>query len=298
MSITSPPTPYNEAISPPLHASANRATIQAMDENRTSNDNLNDTPPADNISNAPLSIDLDSLNIDAALAALGSLTDVIAEREAEEAREAARQAALKADAEEREAAARAAAEELARWKASYHMARPPMVKLGRGRIASVLPGVALMALGTYLTFAYTLGQPPEPALLAALFAGWGALALLAYWLTAERWASGALFGALLIISAGSVTAHLLLNAQTVSVPLYAAAFGAALALTGVLTRPIQGPLSVIGLAVLISSGLWLILESSGALSSALRDGLAVAAPFVLAVALILLLLPLIFQRRP
>jgi hypothetical protein len=267
------------------------------EQNRTPNDNEHDTLPTDSAPDESLSVDLDSLNIDAALAALGSLTDVVAEREAEEAREAARQAALKADAEEREAAERAAAEEMARWKASYHMARPPMVKLGRGRIASVIPGVALMALGAYLTFAYTLGQPPEPTLLVTLFAGWGALALLAYWLTSGRWAGGALFGGLLIIGVGGVTAYQLLNAQAVSVPLYAAAFGAALTLVGVLARPVQSPLSAVGLAVLISSGLWLVLENVGALSTAVRDALTTAAPFVLALALILLLLPLIFQRR-
>ena len=299
MSITAPREPYNKVISPPLHASANRATIQAMndEQNRTPNENEYDTLPTDNVPDESLSVDLDSLNIDAALAALGSLTDVVAEREAEAAREAARQAALKADAEEREAAERAAAEEMARWKASYHMARPPMVKLGRGRLASVIPGLALMALGAYLTFAYTLGQPPEPALLVGLFAGWSALALLAYWLTAGRWAGGALLGGLLIIGVGGVTAYQMLNGQTFSLPLYTAASGVALLLAGILARPSPPPLSVAGLGMLISSGLWFVLQNNGTLSPALRDGLTTAAPFVLAVMLILLVLPFIFQRR-
>lgn len=262
---------------------------------------LTDAPDAadsDESASDEYHLDLDSLNIDAALAALGSLTDVVAEREAEAARETARQAALKADAEEREAAARAAAEELARWKASYHMPRPPMVKVGRGRLASLIPGLSLMAIGAYLTFAYTTGSPPEPALLLGLGVGWVALALLAYWLTAGRWAGGALFGGLLIIAVGGVTAHHLLNALplTFLLMLYGVAVGGALTLAGVLARPAHGALVASGLAMMIGSGvLWAARE--GVLPAVLIEWASLAAPYVLIAALVLFLLPAVFKRR-
>jgi hypothetical protein len=187
---------------------------------------------------APLDID-----IDAALAALGSLDDVMS-----------KQAAAEAAERERIEAERRAEEEYRRWAESYRFARPGMARVQAGRPASIVPALGLMALGALLTFGSALDIPPvsaqQTAALALLIAG---ASLLSYWLTARRWARGALFSGLCALGGGVLVGlpTVSLLALPVSAPWMV--LGAALALTGGLSRPTSGTLAAIGGMVLVAS---------------------------------------------
>lgn len=154
------------------------------------------------------------LDIDAALASVASLSDVIAEQEAEEAAERAR---------EREAAV-----ERRRAGATFH--RPPVMTLRRGGLASVVPALGMIAAGAWLTFALSTGAP-STGLVAVVLAALLGLTLLAYWLSSERWLNGALFGGLSLLFGSGVLVFLAQTNDPAGWPLLLVAVGAALALS-------------------------------------------------------------------
>lgn len=240
------------------------------------------------------------LDIDAALSALGSLGDVVAEQSAGIAAEQARIAALKADEEERQEAARVAAEAYARWKESYHMAHPPSVRLQRGRLASVLPALLLIAAGAYLTFALTLPDVPLPqGYVPAILCGVGGLVILSYWLTSGRWARGALLigsacAGLAVVLAYTEATGGTLATQGAALVIVA---GAAVTLTGALGRPRHGATVAVGLALALAGGAGLAMQS-GVVPGSLAALSATIAPFVLGGALALAALALVLRRVP
>jgi len=181
---------------------------------------------------APLDFD-----IDAALAAIGSLDSVMSE-----------QAAVEAAEHERLDAERRTEEEYQRWAGSYQFPRPGMTRIQTGRPASFIPAIGLMALGALATFGSTLNLPVTPTVLWALALGVVGLAWVSYWLASKRWARGALFLGLIAVG-GAVC--LLLPALPALVPLIV--LGAALVLTGLLSRPTSGGLSALGAGVVIAS---------------------------------------------
>lgn len=215
------------------------------------------------------------VDIDAALAAVATLSDVAAEREAGEDALAQRP--------------------VARTPASLP-SNP--VRLKRGSLASLIPAMILIGSGVLLTLATTSGQtiPVEWIAFGALAAA--ALLLLGYWLSARRWAPGAFFFALLLIlSAAAMYAITIPNGIGVTgAPLLIVATGAALMLTAVMTKP---PLrrAILPGILLVLAGLAALALTMGMLDSGL---LTVAAQYawVLPIVLVVLwLLPVIFRRR-
>jgi hypothetical protein len=237
-------------------------------------------------------------DIDAALAALGTLPSVVAEREAEEAAERAQLAALKADEDERREAARAQAELQERWQAAGQMVRPPLMRGQHSRTLRAAAGLVLIGAGAALTFLFTLEQPYDPLLPTFIVGGGAVVLLLVYWLVSGRWSRGALFAALTLAAVGGL---IYFNRQTdtnwtANWPLLLAGLGAAAFFTGLLARPLHLAASMTGLAVAFGAVV-IYVASRGQVSPALVSGVTLIAPYVLIVLAILALLPLVLRRR-
>lgn len=222
----------------------------------------------------------DSLDIDAALAAVSSLSDLMAEREVQEA------------AEQREIIAeQQIQQERVQRQASYVFPRPAAIKLQPGSPASVIPALLLIAAGAYLTFALTLSDtPPAPGLVILMMSGVAGLTLLGHWLASGRWARGSLFAGLLLPGIG---AALYLSASLPVWFVMTGVLGLAILLTGLLAKPASGRLVAFGLATLIGTGVLLAINGNLVLTDIIRT----AALVVLPVILILMLLSLIVRRR-
>lgn len=235
--------------------------------------------PEPYIYETPPSEDWSPGDIDAALAAVASLSDLMPEREAEaEARADARQSAPTFEPT---------------------MPMPPLMTLKRGQLGSVIPALLLIGLGAWLTLTTTSGTPPDPVLVAAVIVGGIALTLLAQWLGTGRWSRGVLFFALTIgLFAGVVAFAIQPGGVELgrSYPLLVSALGLAIVLTGFLARPLNMRLIAPG-ALLVLAGLTGLAITLGLLPN---DWLALAEPLrpiVLVTALVLFLLPLVFRRR-
>lgn len=217
------------------------------------------------------------VDIDAALAAVDSLDTVVAAEQQRKQEEAAR----------REAQQRAE-EEYRRWAASYVFSRPGMIRVQGGRIVTILPAVALMTLGAVLTLATASGQAPTwPTFGAAACAGL-ALSLMSYWLASGRWARGAFFAALLVGIIGGWLFAITVDGLALPWWLPFTLLGAAIALTGLLSRPFSAVWLMTGAAIAVGAAL-VTLFAAGPLTT--------AAPFVLGAAAVLAILPLIFRPR-
>lgn len=241
-----------------------------------------------------------SLDIDAALAAVGALPDLMAERDAEYEIERQRQQEIARTAEERE-----------RWRAGYRFARPPQMRLQRGQPASVIPALILIGVGAYLTFALTLSQtPPAPGMVALLVCAAVGITLLSYWLNARRWARGALFGGLLLILSGAVLYVVTTSSLVAALPaglaglttgggwrLFLAAAFAALTLSGLLARPVSNGLTVLGLGGLLGIALDVLIRNGSFNGLNLNWSLLLTEGWKIVLPLVVLLIVIgLFQR--
>lgn len=229
------------------------------------------------------------LDIEAALAAVASLSDVMAEREAAE----------QARAAQAEAEAQAAAERQARLEhPERFFPAPPSLAQRRGGLTSVVPGVLLILVGAWLTFAFTTTPPPAGWPAAALV-GAAALALLAHWWASGRWARGTLFAGLWLALSAAVIAALV-SAPEPGMgrgwPLLLPAAGAAFILTGLLARPAGRDFILPGLA-LVAAGLAGLAVTLGVLEAQVVTAVGAWWPAVLAVVAVLLLLPALRRSR-
>lgn len=186
---------------------------------------------------APLDFD-----IDAALAALGSLDSVMSE-----------QAAVEAAEQERADAERRTEEEYQRWAESYQFPRPGMTRVQAGRPVSFIPAIGLIGVGALMTFGSTLNLPSTPTLLAALVMATIGLALVSYWLSSKRWARGALFLGLSAVGVALMVALPSFISLTLPAVALFMVIGAALMLTGLFSRPASGGLSALGAGVVVAS---------------------------------------------
>ena len=217
------------------------------------------------------------VDIDAALAAVDTLGAVVAaeqERKREEA--------------DRREAQRRADEEYRRWAESYVFRRPGMIRVQGGRVVTILPAVALMAIGAVLTLATASGQPmPWQTLFAAASAGLS-VSLLSYWLASGRWARGALFAAFAVAIAGVwIFADSLPDIElTWRLPVIA--LGAAFAITGLVGRPRSSIWMMVGLGIAIGAAVLPYLS---------QPTLQRFGPFILAAAAVLALLPVVLRTR-
>ncbi len=136
---------------------------------------------------------------------------------------------------------------------------PTRLEMRRGGLQAILPGVALVGLGAWLTFAYTTGSAPALATVGAVLIGLFAGMLLLAWVGSGRWGRGTLFIALWgILSAGAVV----LIEQVLGAGLVAAlviALGAAFLLSGLFARPLRGNIMLVGLMFGIGGAMALLM---------------------------------------
>lgn len=241
-----------------------------------------------------ISIDVpvtDGMDIEAALAAVSTLSDMLAEQEAAEQ---ARIAQVEAEVQ-------AAAERQARLE---HPERffpvPPMSSLHRGQMASVIPALLLIAFGAWLTFTLTTTKTaPDTSLTTGIVLGSLGIALLVRWLNADRWSRGSLFGGLaLLFSAGIVV--VLLQPASPGLehgwPLLLCAIGIATAVTGLLAFPRDKRLIFPGSALFIG-GMAGSIVSLGILGDDFVNTAASLWPIAAVIVAIVMLLPLLFRQR-
>jgi hypothetical protein len=197
----------------------------------------------------------DEANVDLAIAALGSLATLTEETE---------RTADGDDAEEALAPALEAevAPELASAPA---LLLPPLSALERGQSGSVVPALALMGVGAFLTFMLTTSDtPPDPLALLTLGIALVGITLLSYWVSSGRWSAGNFFfGTFCLLCAAvfMLTTQLGLLALPQAYPLFLSALGLAVAFTGWLT-PLTGKrLSALGITLALGGlvgTLWLV----------------------------------------
>jgi hypothetical protein len=232
----------------------------------------------------------DGMDIEAALAAVSTLSDMLAEQEAAEQ---ARIAQIEAEAQ-------AAAERQARLEhPEQFYPVPPMSTLHRGQMASVIPALLLIGIGAWLTFSFTTKAPPDASLIAAITLGGIGLALLVRWLGSGRWSGGSLFwGLSFLFSAGLL--FFLLSSPSPGLlqgwPLLLVGIGVAAALTGFLAFPRNRRLLLSGLGLIVA-GIAGSIITMNILSSDFVNAAASLWPVALIAVVIIWLLPVIFRQR-
>jgi hypothetical protein len=232
----------------------------------------------------------DDMDIEAALAAVSTLSDMLAEQEAAEQ---ARIAQLEAEAQ-------AAAERQARLEhPEQFFPVPPMTVLHRGQMASVVPALLLILIGAWLTFTFTTKSQPSPLLTAAVAFGSIGLALLVRWFSAGRWTRGSLFAGLsLVFSAGlllflsSPASPGLINGW----PLLLVGVGIAAALTGFLAFPRDRRFLFSGITFAVA-GIAASVVSMNLLGSEFGSIAASLWPVAVVLVAVIWLLPVIFRQR-
>ncbi|MEO8396619.1 MAG: hypothetical protein ABI700_26740, partial [Chloroflexota bacterium] len=218
-------------------------------------------------------------DIDAALAAVASLSEIMPEREAE----------LQARADARQG------------KPSFvpEMNMPPLATLKRGQLGSIIPALLLIGFGGWLTVTTTSSTPPAPLLVALVIIGGIVLSLLAQWLGTGRWSRGVLFFALLALLVAGVIAFSL-QPQGLDFlrgwPLLIVALGLAMVLSGLLARPLNARLLAPG-ALAVLAGVVGLTVTLGLTPSSWTPLAIPLAPVLLIVVLVLWMLPLLFRRR-
>jgi hypothetical protein len=232
----------------------------------------------------------EGLDIEAALAAVSSLSDLMAEQEAAEQTRIAQE----------EAEAKNKAEHQARLdNPERFFPVPPLTPLHRGQLSSVVPAVLLMLIGAWLTFSLTTKAIPNTELLAVIGVGSLALTLLTRWLGSGRWARGSLFFALVVILCSMVGGYLVVsNAPDIGHgwPLFIVALGLAIIISALLSRPVDRHLIFPGLLVIVIGAAGLVI-SLNVLSSDLLALTASLWPAAVIAIILLWLLPVIFRQR-
>ncbi len=220
-------------------------------------------------------------DVDAALAAVASFSELTPEGEAEAQADAARTAPAFVP----------------------EMQLPPLTTLKRGQLGSVVPALLLIGIGAWLTLLTTTGTQPDPLLVALVIGGGLVLSLLAQWLGTRRWSRGALFFALAaLLLAGAVAGINAFSQQPGGInlvqgyPLLIAALGVAFVLDGILARPASSRVIVPGVLLIGAGGVGLTVTIN-LLPANLLDFAAPLLPVVLVIVVVLVLLPLIFRRR-
>jgi hypothetical protein len=233
---------------------------------------------------------VDDLDIEGALAAVASLSDVLAE---EEAAQQTRLAQAEADA-------RATAERQSRLEhPELFFPMPQPLILQRGQIASVVPALLLILTGAWLTFSLTTGTAPDPVLVAAVAASSIAITLLVRWLSSGRWARGALFFALLLLLSG-ITLVYLSQPSTLGIvqgwPLLLVAVGVAFLLSGLMALPVDRRVLLPALGFVVA-GITALALTTGVVGSTMMSLAAASWPIVALVMVAIWLLPMVFRQR-
>lgn len=266
-----------------MEADAAPATVDVDDDmlitEMEADAQVTDGEPAPVVTELPPADDWMVGDIDAALAAVASLSEIMPEREAE--------AEVRADAKR---SAPAFVPE---------MAMPPLATLKRGQFGSFVPALLLIAFGAWLTLTTTAGTPPDPVLVLVMLAGGIIVTLLAQWLGTGRWSRGLFFFALLVLLVACVIAFALqptgLDPRR-AYPLLLVSLGLAMGLAGLLARPFNPRLTIPG-GLFVLAGVVGMAVTMNVVPANLLSAAALLAPVVLGIVVLLWLLPLIFRRR-
>jgi hypothetical protein len=241
----------------------------------------------------PIALDVpvtDGMDIEAALAAVSSLSDMLAEQEAAEQ---ARLAQIEAEAQ-------AAAERQARLEhPEQFFPVPPMSVLHRGQMASVVPALVLIAVGAWLTFSFTTKASLDSGLVAAVIAGSLGLILLVRWLGSGRWTRGSLFGGLTLLFSAGLLFFLLSPASpgiAAGWPLLLVGFGIAALLAGILSAPRDKRWILPGLGLVVAGAAGSVV-SLGLLDETFVNTAAALWPVALIAVALIWLLPVVFRQR-
>jgi hypothetical protein len=225
-------------------------------------------------------------DIDAALASVASLSDVIAQQEAQEAADLAR-----------EEAELQAAEEAARRRSEHYFPHPPLMIMSRGKLASVVPALLLVGIGAWLTFAATTSTPPDTSIILAVVVGGVGISLIAEWLSSERWGRGSLFMGLALLLLGGVTFYLVNQFNPAEGwPLLIAAVGVAAGIAGGLAHPRDRQQMMAGMLG-IGAGAAGMVVTMGMLSEDITNTAQTIGPPALLVLFVVALIPVILKRR-
>lgn len=176
---------------------------------------------------------------------------------------------------------------------------PPKMRLRRGQLGSLVPGLLLIGIGAWLTLTTTAGTPPNSLLVAAVVTGAVTITLLAQWLSTGRWGRGYLFFAILILLVSGILGFSIQPGGLSLVrgwPLLIAAIGVAVIVCGVLSRPADQRLLPPGI-LLVTGGLLGVIVTSNVLPQRILAAVAPWGPAVLVVLVVIWLLPLVFRRR-
>jgi hypothetical protein len=253
-------------------------------------DRADDTPTLEQPVEVAVIPPVDGLDIEGALAAVASLSDILAEQEAAEQARLARA----------EAEAIAAAERQTRLEhPELFFPMPPPATLHRGHIASVVPALLLILTGGWLTITLTIASPINPFLVAVVAIAGIAVTLFVHWLSSGRWARGALFFALLLLLMGVAIVYLVQPSAPGLVqgwPLLLLAVGGAFLLAGLIGQPVERRVLLPALAFAVA-GLSALTVTTGALSSTLAVAAASWWLLVALVVLVIWLLPVVFRQR-
>jgi len=236
---------------------------QPLDENRAIPED--DTTSSD-----------DGLDIENALASVATLSEAVAAHEADEAE-------YLTDAEQSDKP----------HYSGYTFPEPEFITLGRGQIASLVPALLLIGLGTWLTFALTTDATlPGSGTIALILSGVFGLSLITYWLASGRWSQGALFGGLSVLAL-SGTLFFLAESNDPGPdgwPLLIAAFGGAILLSALLSPGNRARIIAVGLILMIA-GIVGFFVTTGTLDADITDTIESIGPVILIICLVILLLP-------
>jgi hypothetical protein len=173
---------------------------------------------------------------------------------------------------------------------------PPPSTLSRGSMSSVVPALVLIGIGAWLTFALSTGTPPQPLLVAAVVLGGIALTLLSRWLSAGRWARGTLFMVSAMLLSALVLGAIALTGTLQFYPLLFVALGIAFWISAQFARPRDLRLMFPG-SVLVIGGLAGLLISSNVLGADFTN-IAANVWFIPVIVLVIVwLLPLVRRGR-
>jgi hypothetical protein len=175
---------------------------------------------------------------------------------------------------------------------------PPFLSLERGQMPSVIPALALMAIGAGLTFLLITGaESVNTGLIGILAIGGICTLLLLVWLASGRWARGALFLALMIATTAGILAYLPQTTWGMAgLPLLLCGWGASVILSGWLSpkSTTQGLFVGILLIVMGASG---FVFTAGLLPVNIMPLITQYGAIVAGVAGVLLFIPAIFKRH-
>lgn len=177
---------------------------------------------------------------------------------------------------------------------------PRSLTMSRGQLASVIPALALIVIGGWLTFTLTTSNvvPSAGLLLAVVLIAIGVV-FLSQWLSSARWSRGNFFIGISTLLIGGIQLYLTQVAPDTlnsGWSLWIVAVGIALFGAGYLTVPRLPRLSIMGLVVIVAGGIGYLL-TSGTIEAPVINFLSNLWFVGVAIIVFMLVAPLIRRRQ-